>query len=103
AGRQVLLHIGPGDIGYGSPFMGLHFYTWAAVLFVALMLYCAVMLMIDRHNPDRAIPLRATRLTTAIIWLFLALVAANLPSTLLECGFGACPDDPTGYLWLTPR
>src|SRR5690606_20216304 len=32
--RQVLLHIQPGDAGYGAPFLGLHFYTWAFVVFV---------------------------------------------------------------------
>ena len=26
--RQVLLHIVPGDAGYGSKFLDLHFYTW---------------------------------------------------------------------------
>jgi len=35
------------------------------------------------------------------MWLFLVLVAANMVSTLLECGFGACPDNPTHYLWLS--
>lgn len=101
AGRQVLLHIAPGDAGYGSPFLGLHFYTWAAVLFVAFMLYCAIMLMLDRRRADQAIPLRGNRLTSGIVWLFLILVAGNLVSTLLECGFGSCPDDPIGYMWLS--
>ena len=36
------------------------------------------------------------------MWLFLLLTAANALSTTLECGFGPCPDDPTGYLWLSP-
>ena len=31
SGRQVLLHIMPGDPRYGEPFMGLHFYTWAFI------------------------------------------------------------------------
>ena len=25
--RQILLHIAPGDAGFGAPFLGLHFYT----------------------------------------------------------------------------
>ena len=31
--RQWLLHIAPGDAGYGSPLLGVHFYTWAFVAF----------------------------------------------------------------------
>jgi hypothetical protein len=31
---------------------------------------------------------------------FLMIVAANLLSTLLECGFTQCGDDPSSYLWL---
>jgi len=99
AGRQMLLHIGPADPGYGSPFLGLHFYTWAFVLFVLAMAWTAAMLVIDRACADAPRVRRNGPLVRAIIWLFFALVAANLVSTLLECGFGACPDDPVSYLW----
>ena len=30
ASRQVLLHIMPGDAGYGSALLGYHYYTWAS-------------------------------------------------------------------------
>ncbi len=30
ATREVLLHIMPGDPGYGSALLGFHYYTWAA-------------------------------------------------------------------------
>jgi disulfide bond formation protein DsbB len=33
AGRQDLLHILPGDAGYGPPFFGLHLYSWAFLSF----------------------------------------------------------------------
>jgi disulfide bond formation protein DsbB len=101
AGRQVLLHIPPGDAGYGLPFLGMHFYTWAFVLFVAFIVYAGVMLMLDRRCVDQAHPRPVSSLTYGVMWLFFILVAANLVSTLLECGFGACPDDPTSYLWLS--
>ncbi len=29
--RQVLLHILPGDAGYGSALLGYHYYTWALI------------------------------------------------------------------------
>src|SRR5436190_21197239 len=50
--RQVFAHIAPGTGWYGSPFLGLHFYTWALIGFVAAIVFCAVMLMLDR-SPDR--------------------------------------------------
>lgn len=99
AGRQVLLHIAPGDTGYGSPFLGMHFYTWAFVLFVLTVLWTGLMLVLDRACADSPRVRNHGGLTRAIIWLFFLLVAANLVSTMLECGFGACPDDPVSYLW----
>lgn len=99
AGRQTLLHIAPLDTGYGSPFLGLHFYTWAFIAFMATIAYCAVLLMIDRDQRMTSSSHPGT-LARLMMWLFLALVTANAASTLLECGFGACPDNPTGYLWL---
>lgn len=101
AGRQVLLHIAPGDTGYGPPFLGLHFYTWALVLFVAFLIYAGIMLMLDRRCVDASHRWPASSLVQGVMWLFFVLVAANLVSTLLECGLGACPDDPTSYLWLS--
>lgn len=100
AGRQTLLHIAPLDQGYGSPFLGLHFYTWAFVLFAVLMLWTAMMLVIDRAHVDHPQTRIPGKLIGWIAWIFFILVAANLLSTLLECGFGACPDNPVSYLWL---
>ena len=31
------------------------------------------------------------------VWLVIALTALNVVSTLLECGFGACADNPVVY------
>ena len=38
----------------------------------------------------------------AAVWLVIALAALNVVSTLLECGFGACPDNPLAYELLKP-
>lgn len=101
AARQLLLHVAPGDAGYGSPFFGLHFYTWALVLFVLVLAGVALLLLLDSGRPGSGQPLpQARKLAPAVMLAFLALVAANLVSTLLECGLGACPDDPVNYLWL---
>ena len=37
--RQVLLHILPGDAGYGSALLGYHYYTWALIGFIAAMMH----------------------------------------------------------------
>lgn len=101
AGRQVILHIAPGDAGYGPPFLGLHFYTWALILFVAFMAWSGVMLMLDRRCSDQPDARPVSGVARAIMWLFFLLVAGNMASTLLECGFGSCPDNPVSYLWLS--
>ncbi|AOB30111.1 disulfide bond formation protein DsbB [Bordetella sp. H567] len=100
--RQLLLHQAPGDPGYGSTLLGLHFYTWALIAFLALIGYCAVMLALDRRSSDNSQPRRAGIVGGAIMWLFFLVVLANAASTTLECGFGACPDNPSTYQWLVP-
>lgn len=103
--RQILLHIAPGDTGYGSALFGLHFYTWGFISFVVMMVFCAVMLCIDRNHlsterPQLSVrPPTTARLTTLIIGLFFLITLANLISALMVCQFGSCPDNPTQYLW----
>lgn len=97
--RQILLHIAPGDQGYGSALFGLHFYTWGFISFVIMMVFCAVMLCIDRNptqQPKRSV---SGAFTSIVILLFFALAAANTVSSVMVCQFGSCPDNPTQYLW----
>jgi disulfide bond formation protein DsbB len=96
--RQVLLHIKPGDTGYGSALLGMHFYSWALIAFVGFIVYAGVLLLMEPdRRPDTTPP---DGLSRAGLWLFLLVVAGNLVSTLLECGVGPCADNPTSYLWL---
>jgi len=97
--RQIFLHILPGDPGYGSALFGYHYYTWAFLGFLAAIVLIALMLLFDRQfeqpdDNDRA-PIGA--LARSAVWLIIALTALNVVSTLLECGFQACADDPTFY------
>ncbi len=99
--RQVLLHIAPGDAGYGSPLLGVHFYTWAFVAFAASILYVAFLLFMEAREEASARQTDGPGLLGRLaLWLFVLVVGANLLSTLLECGFGACADNPTFYQWL---
>jgi disulfide bond formation protein DsbB len=97
--RQVLLHIAPGDQGYGSALFGLHFYTWGFISFVVMMVFCAFMLCVDRNaeKPSKRIALNIVAMS--IVTLFLVLAVANTVSSVMVCQFGACPDNPTQYLW----
>jgi len=99
--RQVLLHILPGDKGFGTTFLELHFYTWAFVGYLGLIAALAILLML----PNREVRSRSP-FANALVILFIFIVFANLASTLLECGLGPCADDPVkyeGWLWLRTR
>ena len=53
ATRQVLLHIMPGDPGYGSALLGFHYYTWALIGFCVAIVAIAAILLFDRQfKPD---------------------------------------------------
>lgn len=98
SGRQILLHIVPPDPGFGSAVLGLHYYTWAFVVFAVAIAAVGLMLVWDEQFAAGAeSPRRATGLETAAVWLVIAVTVANVLSTVLECGFTACPDDPKHY------
>ncbi len=107
AGRQVLLHIAPGDPGYGEPLLGLHLYTWSFIAFAGVAIILSVMLWFDRQFESATAPTSSApafpRLSTAVLLLFCGVAIANALTTLLLCGLGPCPDTPTHYEWLSDR
>jgi disulfide bond formation protein DsbB len=101
ASRQVLLHIVPGTGTYGSALFGLHFYSWAFIIFVVMVVGTAVMLLFDRQfAADKDSTARLNALSKTAFVLFGLLALGNALSTVLECAGGLCPDNPTGYLLL---
>jgi disulfide bond formation protein DsbB len=96
--RQVLLHIMPGDAGYGSALLAFHYYTWALIGFIAAIVLLAAILLFDRQFDDTAPqPISGGAFAQGAVWLVIGLTALNVASTLLECGFGACADNPIVY------
>jgi hypothetical protein len=97
--RQILLHIMPGDPGYGEPVLGLHLYTWAFISFVVVLLFAGVLLTFGTEF----LPIRPTsRFGTVVAWIvigiFLFTIVANLIAVFALEGFNwFLPDDPTGY------
>ncbi|MCP3441689.1 disulfide bond formation protein B [Bradyrhizobium sp. CCGUVB14] len=99
--RQVSLHLAPGDAGYGSALFGLHFYTWALIAAVGMICYVALVFVLKdlAGERDAAAPISGPA-SNAVFAIFALLVAANLLSTVLECGAGQCDDNPVRYLLL---
>ncbi|WP_171234105.1 disulfide bond formation protein B [Ruegeria sp. HKCCA6837] len=98
--RQILLHIVPGTGHYGSPVLGLHYYTWAAIAFFLVLLGTAVMLLFERqynHDASAEPKFGGNKLAKTAFFVMLALAVLNAGSTLLECGPGICADPPTSY------
>ncbi|EJF76668.1 disulfide bond formation protein B [Bartonella birtlesii] len=97
AARQVFLHITPDDLGYGSTFFGLHFYTWAFIISVLCILAVSIVMILSElaHKFKMFSPFPV--LSKMASFLFVFLIAANLISTVLECGGGQCADDPVEY------
>ncbi|MDR6868481.1 disulfide bond formation protein DsbB [Microbacterium resistens] len=99
SGRQVLLHIAPGDQGYGTAVLGMHLYTWALVSFLVVLVFCGVVLAGGRWlvpvAPTSA-PLRIV--AWAVVWLFVLTIAINAVVVFAEAGWNLyLPDNPTGY------
>lgn len=103
AGRQVLLHIVPGSGAYGSEILGLHLYTWSAVLFAAVIAGIAVLMIIggrpDHDLGDRREAMRFRGFGRFAAWLLIGVTLANALNSFALCGPVECADDPTGY-WI---
>ncbi len=104
SGRQVLLHIAPGGSAYGSPLLGLHLYTWALLLCLAVIVLVALLMMFsarpEHHNTDHQAALRFRGVYRLAAYLLIAATLANVANSFLLCGPFECSDNPTDY-WIS--
>lgn len=97
--RQILLHIEPGDSGYGVAVLGLHLYTWALVTFIVVAVFVGALLL----GSDALLPVAPrSAVLRGIAWVvvgaFVATIALNLVVVFVELGFTwFLPDNPTRY------
>lgn len=98
--RQILLHILPGDPGYGSAMFGAHLYTWALLtFFITLLAVAALGIVAPVTASEKAgTPVRQPLASTLTLGLFFLALAANAVMIIFLEGFAwVLPDDPTNY------
>ena len=94
--RQILLHIAPGDPGYGSAVFGMHLYTWALIVFLVVIIVSGAHLFFLPVAPEN---FEKDRLATFSVWALGMLILANAIAVLALEGFNwYLPDNPDAYL-----
>ncbi|MGH3709324.1 MAG: disulfide bond formation protein B [Pseudonocardiaceae bacterium] len=94
--RHVLLHIKPPDPGYGSAVFGLHPYTWALITFTVSILVAGASLALSYELEP--IDSRAPALSAIVLWIFGAVILANVFVVFALEGFHwFLPSDPVRY------
>jgi disulfide bond formation protein DsbB len=106
--RQVMLHIVPGSGAYGSAIFGLHFYSWALVLFLVVIAGVALLMLLSGsgrldHEPRGFRPsVQFAGFGKFAAYFLIVMTLANAIACFVQCGPVECPDDPTSY-WLLDR
>ena len=99
--RQISLHIVPGSGSYGAPFLGMHYYTWAFLVFSLIIFGTAIIAAYStQYHKQKFIAFRdQSGISKVAIVVAVVFVAMNALATFAECGPLQCPDNPTSY-WL---
>lgn len=105
SGRQVLLHIVPDTGSYGSAIFGMHYYTWALLLFLAVIAGVTVLMLVagsgrfDHPRSDALAEAQFAGFARFAAWFLIAMTLANAINSFVLCGPIDCSGDPEGY-WL---
>ena len=99
--RQALLHMQPGDPGYGSPIFGIYLYTWSVIGFLFIIGFISIAMLFEYGFVKKE--QKQNLWTMSLMIFFLVLIFANVVSTFLECGPFFCPADPVNYYMLNAK
>ncbi|MCW1250684.1 disulfide bond formation protein B [Acaricomes phytoseiuli] len=92
---HIAINLKPGG-GYGPKILGFSTYTWAFISFAVVIIFSAVCILLS----PQVVATNETfnRLSMIIVWLFFAMVVANLISTVFLEGFNwLLPSNPECY------
>ncbi len=97
--RQILLHILPGNPGFSIAVYGYHFYTWAFIFFVCILLVSLwVMSNGSQYNDSVYVSLGNQPLVSKIaVCLFGTLLVFDGLLVFAQCGIEECH---TSHYWL---
>jgi len=102
--RQIALHVVPGTGTYGTPFLGLHLYTWSFIVSMCVIVFTTIFLGVDRqYQPPSTKNMHYPKLTHTLFVMMAILIIANIISLIVMCGFHECPENPTSYKLTTPN
>jgi disulfide bond formation protein DsbB len=98
--RNIALHIVPGTGSYGDAVFGFHLYTWAFLVFMAILIAIGVVMFFQRQfeAPTGQAPRIVNLVAVIALSVGIFLAAANTFTTAVECELGPCPDNPTKVL-----
>lgn len=105
--RQMLLHITPGDPGYGMPIFGLHMYTWVFIMSIIAIVYISIVMSWSAQylpsvgHKNEYYEMKTPwgrRLCFLAFAIFFIATLENVVSTFYECGLHECPDNPINYI-----
>lgn len=88
--RQISLHICPGFPTFGEPVLGLELYTWALIVFACSILASAILLFLYSASSQYPQRIKMNVWENTAFCFVLLVTAANVVTTLQECGLSAC-------------
>jgi hypothetical protein len=98
--RQVLLHILPGDPGFGGTVLGMHLYTICLLVFIGHALAAGVMLIASSGTDS--FTQHRWPIAKGVFFAFGIVVLINLIGVMLQAGWHwMLPPDPVSYLLLS--
>ncbi len=94
---QILMHIVPDTGSYGSPFMGLHLYTWVLIICAAVTIWNLILMIL--LNELLFIGKTCEKISLIVVIPLVLCILANVIAAFAECGLNRCPADPKSY-WI---